>query len=195
MAGTAPNSGTDHDQLGLPAAPFFSVVIVYEEVAAGQRAMRLIRDLASGNESHTGYEPSLWKLAMLLVPKFRELAAGEAAAADMVIVAAQDRETLPVALQGWFESWPPRRPANRGALVALLELTDESVEVRGETLMFLRRAAAQTEMDFFVQSFQPPARSPGLTFEQITQRAVVVSSVLDGILHHPAPAPHWDRGE
>jgi hypothetical protein len=197
MAGLVSNICSD--KWDLPAKASFSVVVIYEEVSSAQRAMRLIGDVLRGSTSQSGFEPSfepsLWKLEMLLVPKFRELAAQEAAAADVVVIAARDRDTLPVALQGWIETWPPRNPSNRGALVALLWLTEGQAEVQEDSLAFFRKAADQVQMDLFVQSFPPPARSVGLTPEQIVQRAGLVSSVLDDILHCPAPAPRWGINE
>jgi len=157
--------------------------------------MRMIGDLVHKGGTQSGCEPSLWKLDLLLIPKFRELAAHEAAAADMLVIAAHDRESLTVTLQTWIETWPVRTAGRRGALVALLELGEGRTEVRAETLMFLRNAAETSQMDLFVQSFQPPARNDLLTAELIAQRAVAVSSVLDDILHHPAPAPRWGINE
>ena len=193
MAGTGFNLRID--KWGLRGRSLFTVLIIYEEVTTGQRAMRMMRDLLRESGAHSDFEPSLWKLDLLVVPKFRELAAREAATADMVVVSAHDRDTLPVAIQTWAEAWPSRIPANRGALVALLELTEDQTEARPETVLFLRKVAEQAGMDFFVQLFRPPARGTELTVEQIAQRAGTVSSVLDDILHHPAPAPRWGINE
>ena len=193
MAGTGLNFRIDN--WGLRGRSLFKVLIIYEEVTTGQRAMRMIGDVLRGSGAHTDFEPSLWKLDLLLVPKFRELAAREAAAADMVVISAHDRETLPVAVQTCVEAWPSRVPTHRGALVALIELTETQTEARPETALFLRKLAEQAGMDFFVQWFRPPARTTELTVAQIAQRAGVVSSVLDEILHHPAPAPRWGINE
>src|SRR5258706_2480146 len=79
----------------LEANPTLNVVIAYEDFEAGKRAKETY-DFLVANVAHD-YQCSnqMWKFEILSIPKLSELAAKDAALADIVIIACQGHDLPP----------------------------------------------------------------------------------------------------
>jgi hypothetical protein len=131
---------------------FFNVLIAYEDFATGNRALSVFDRLfpASGGSPFFSTH-NVWKFDLLEITKFRDVAAAEAANADMVIISAHVGRELPAVVKRWMEIWIKRRHAESGALVVLLDGQKSRVtpDLRMET--YLQTCAVRAGMDFFIQ--------------------------------------------
>ena len=68
----------------LNEAPVFSVVITYEDFETGKNARRTYDFLAQQLGSECQFTSQMWKFEVLTISKLREMAAKDAAAADIM---------------------------------------------------------------------------------------------------------------
>lgn len=126
-------------------------IVVCEEPATAPRACGLLSRVGrnAGAEGRLIY--SWWTFGVLTSASLRQLAANEAAAADMVIIATREGPGLPESVKDWVSLWLAtgeyhHRPR---ALVALLEPGEKqngtSCGVRAE----LKALAEADGVDFF----------------------------------------------
>src|SRR5205085_1496492 len=104
----------------LGSNPNFNVVIAYEDFETGKQAKKTC-DFLSGNlglDCHVNHQ--MWKFDVLGLPKLREMAAKDAAAADIIIISCRGDNDLPEALKSWIELWLAEK-GHSLALVALIE--------------------------------------------------------------------------
>ncbi len=177
------------------ADPAFSVVMVYADFAAGQRAMQTCKSLITRFGQDFEFQTHLWKFDMLRFDDCRQLAASQATAADMIILSLGERNHLPEATWNWVEDWLPERRDRPGALVALLRKPGESSAASLEIQSALEMAARRGGLTFFAHEFDPPEPDLETKLHWLDHRANTVSSVLEEILHQPAPEPHWGINE
>lgn len=133
----------------------FNVVILYDELASGNKAMatysRLVRQLGSRFRSKV----RIWRLDVAAAAEFAAPVARDLTAAEMVIVAVHDSQPRPEAFRCWTEGrslngGPPGR-----ALVALIETDDEPGPAAEAWSSFLREIARQSHMSFFAWEPHP----------------------------------------
>lgn len=131
----------------LEAAPTFSVVIAYEDFETGKHAKRTYDFLVENLGREYNFVNQMWKFEVLTIPKLREIAAEDAAKADIIIISSHGRE-LPDQTKIWIESWL-EQPRNPLALVALFDSPwrYETNDVRD----YLAEVARRGEMEFFAQ--------------------------------------------
>jgi len=136
-------------------APFapgkdLKVVVACEDSAAAQQVCELLARIGhnSGPEGRLIY--SWWNFDVLAIAQLRTLAAEEAAAAGMIIIAARERPNLPVGVVDWIKRWLDLRQERGGALVAVLDSDRTKPEVSEGILLQLKKSAALGQMDFFV---------------------------------------------
>lgn len=126
-------------------------IVVCEEPATAPRACALLSRVGrnAGTEGRLIY--SWWTFGVLASASLRQLAASEAAAADIVIIATREGPALPESVKDWISLWLAtgeyhHRPR---ALVALLEPGEKqngsSRGVRAE----LKGLAEADGVDFF----------------------------------------------
>jgi len=128
-----------------------SVVISFADAVTAARADGVLQLLgrklkhAEGRLFH-----QWWNLEVLAFNSFRELAALEAATADMIIIGLPARQELPETLAAWVKRWLDLRQGRPGALVAVLDDGRKTVADAAGGLVQLKQAAAAGDMDFFV---------------------------------------------
>lgn len=71
------------------------VVIAYNDVAAGKRAMRVLADLGKGLGEDIEFQPLPWSFDLLADMDWREVAAHDAVKADILIIATSSTNPLP----------------------------------------------------------------------------------------------------
>ncbi len=135
---------------GLPAAEYaLNVTVVYDDAQtrkwAGDMYQRLESDL--GAKSVRG---TWWNLSDLSEPAVLAGAVSKAMRADMIVLAVQSSEGLPLPFYFWVNAWLPHRPVGAGALVALLGQPVHRTTESGRLKKFLRTVAKRARMDLIV---------------------------------------------
>ena len=128
--------------------PVFSVVIAYEDFKTGKQAKQAC-DFLVANLSHEWQVTSqMWKFEVLSIPELREMAAKDAAMADLIIVSSHGDDELPADVKGWVEMWR----GGEGGASALIALFDSPLGRAGHaraTHAYLAGVAKRGQMEFF----------------------------------------------
>lgn len=130
----------------------FNVVVAYEDFSTGNNALSIVNRLFPGwGQSPSFSTQNVWKFDLLEIAKFRDMAATEAAEADMVVISTHDPKSLPTAVKRWMELWTDKRRENSGALVVLIDGVKEPGVWDLWAESYLQMCAARAGMDIFIQ--------------------------------------------
>ena len=128
--------------------PVFSVVIAYEDFKTGRHAKQAC-DFLVANLSHEWQVTSqMWKFEVLSIPELREMAAKDAAMADLIIVSSHGDDELPADVKGWIEMWRGGE-GGASALVALFDSPPGRAGHARATHAYLAGVAKRGQMEFF----------------------------------------------
>lgn len=122
------------------------VIIAYDNLATGQRAMRLFSNLACEFRDNMQFQPQTWQFDLVADPDVRRLDMPDARKANLVIISTS-KAALPPGVRNWVSACVADR---RGACAALLLGEDGLTD--GEDLPrlpLLRNAMEEAELDFF----------------------------------------------
>ena len=126
-------------------------VLVCEDAASVPRACALLRRVSrrAGMKGCLIY--SSWTFGMLASARSRRLAASEAAAADLAVIAAREGPGLPEAVKDWISLWlaTGEYHPRRRALVALLEPGEGRTGAWWGVRSELKHLADADAIDFF----------------------------------------------
>ena len=131
-----------------------SVSAVHEDHATGTRVEDFCEMLAKSLGVNCEISKELWPLTELRTPKLRVIAAGEAAAADLIIISLHHAEALPAEVKSWIELWlkgKRSRPAVLSALFDPLHLGSSS-----DIQTFLQGVAKKGNMEFLARTEEKP---------------------------------------
>jgi len=165
----------------------WSVVVVYEDPVARERAVSFCDQLVGRFWARFEFDVSWWSFALLADTATAEEAAEKAARADLIIFCATPEGDFPASLKAWVESWIGRRSEREGMLVGLMESGASPNVGEGEKHHLLRYAAHRGAMDYLTQVPQDIGRSIPDSLESYTERADQITSLLDDILRRPMP--------
>jgi hypothetical protein len=140
------------DPFSIPArvrqtAPPLNVMIAYQDLSAGKRAMDALEAPASQLGGAFQVRPVLWRFDFLEDPNWRALATADVFGADMLVVSVSCGNDLPSWLQKWICAALSQRRDRAGALVVLLG-TEEKAPTDGRLLQ-VQEAAREAGWDFF----------------------------------------------
>ena len=85
--------------------PALNVVIAYQDLETGKRAMKTYDYMIEHLGSQCLFTNQMWKFDVLNIPKLREMAAKDAAGADIVIISCHARSELAPEVRAWIELW------------------------------------------------------------------------------------------
>lgn len=144
-----------------------NVLIVYDNRAAGQRAMRLYRDLACQQAGELSLRPRLWRLDVVVDPVCSGFAIADAVNADLLMISTSGQSALSPPAQHWLKLCLAlaRKRGTSVAMIALVGTASKINETDFLTLQFLRRSAEEAGLDFFTPSangMKPDAEAPRL---------------------------------
>jgi hypothetical protein len=128
--------------------PVFSVVIVFEDFNTGKRAKRAYDFLVANLTREWRVISHMWKFEVLGIPELREMAANDAAIANLIIVSSRGDRELPADVKDWIEMWQGDK-GEPVALVALFDQPPELAEHAQTTQAYLERVAKRERMEFF----------------------------------------------
>jgi len=163
------------------------VLLMYEDLSTGLRAKEAfdhaVRELQEQAESQL----TLWKFDLLEDPQLREIAAHEAALADIVIISAHGGASLPTAVETSLrEAFRLGRDCPK-ALVASLDVGSRNSESANRFLARLADVAAGTDVCFLLHFGRAVPAIPNLTIEEIHRRAETKTDLLEHILERTEP--------
>lgn len=95
-----------------------------------------------------------WLLTELRTPKLRAIAAGEAAAADLVIISVHHAETLPGEVKRWIDLWLKQKGNRPTVLSALFDPLYAGSS--GSIQTFLQGVARKWNMELLVRCEEKP---------------------------------------
>jgi len=131
-----------------------NVVIAYEDLETGKRALKTYEYLVQQLGQQCLFANQMWKFEVLASPKLKEMAAKDAAGADIIIVAAHDGYELPQDVKSWVDLWLSYN-TEASALVGLFDGESAETPVRS----YLSAVASRAGIEFFSQ----PGIWPGTT--------------------------------
>jgi hypothetical protein len=166
--------------------PKLNVVMTYEDFVTGIDAVRTLSRLAqrTGHLDEFGTQ-NVWNFQTLADPTLRNIAAAEAAKADMVVIAAHGPGRLPIAVMHWIELWLGQRGTSRAALVALLDGVNGDTREPLPIETYLKQRARRAGLDFFVQEVGERQAVDDYDFAMIAEKAEQTSEALEQIMHRP----------
>jgi len=188
-----PRSSTPLDE-----TPDFNILIVYEDFECGKQGKATYDFLIENLDADCQFTNTMWKFDVLGIPKLREMAAKDAADADIIIIACKGHHRLPGEVKAWFESWLEEK-TNAIALVALFDSPDLDPEQVEATRDYLASVAQRGRMEFFMQpynqSFLKPKVESKNTIRQISLLDEEALSTLSGFTQQDTSFPRWGINE
>ena len=79
------------------------VVIAYNDLAAGKRAMHVLVGMGKGLADHIEFRPFPWSFELVTDADWRDVVASDAVKADILILATSDTNPLPAEVMRWVE--------------------------------------------------------------------------------------------
>jgi hypothetical protein len=122
----------------------------FEDSATGARIKEFRHDLFLQLGHRCQIIEHVWLSSMFRLHELQEIAAEEAAAADLVVIAAHEAENLPGEVQGWLDLWLRQAGGRNAVLLALLDSGPEADPGRIEG--HLQDAAKRSGMEFMVET-------------------------------------------
>ena len=149
-------------------APTFSVLVAYEDFATGNHALRMFERIFPASSGLSRFTTqNVWKFDLLEIAKFQEMAAEEAASADMIILSLHGKSGLPRAVKRWMDTWVLKRKYDTGALVVLMDSTKRERGIAGIQMeTYLQTCAFRAEMDFFLEGTMEPISARKIIAEE-----------------------------
>ena len=137
--------------------PVFSVVIAYEDFTTGKHARRACDFVVANLSRKWQVTSQMWKFEVLSIPELREMAAKDAAVADLIVVSSHGHDELPADVKGWIEMWRGCE-AGASALVALFDSPPGRAGHARATHAYLAGVAKRGQMEFFAWPEVGPAK-------------------------------------
>ncbi len=132
----------------------FAVSAVHEDSATGARTEEFCQTLSRYLGGRCVVSKEMWLLTELRTAQLRSIAAGEAAAADLIIISVHHAETLPAEVKSWIELWLKQKGKRPAVLLALFDPlylgTSSSIQT------YLRDVAQRGNMEFVARSEEKP---------------------------------------
>lgn len=153
------------DDLG-PEASFqnaehpIRVVIVYDEIAAGKRALQVMSNLGREPGEVVAFHPLPWSFGLLADTNWRVMAAADAVRADILIIATASPhpQPLPPAVGQWTEAAISSKQGMPAAVIALFGPEDDLDASDSSRLDAIKHAARRAGLAFFAPT---PRRGNG----------------------------------
>ncbi len=134
--------------------PFPKVVVVYDDVSAGQHAIRVLANVFPEPEDRLQLLPRFWRFDFLEDTDWFALALADATDADIIVIATSSNHGLNISVEDWIRSCLPRKRGSSAAVVALLGPEQGMDGQDSPRLQFLEAAARNAGLDFFAPKFR-----------------------------------------
>jgi len=177
----------------LEVNPTFNVVVAYEDFETGKRAKKTYDYLAEHLGHECPFTNQMWKFDVLAVPKLRAMAAKDAAAADIIIIASHGTNPLPAEVRLWIELWL----GETGRAIALVALFDSLDSCEADLVRaYLASVAGRGKMEFFSQpGLWPGRKEEAHSNDDAWEKHEKAFSVLAGVVEENWAMPRWGINE
>jgi hypothetical protein len=179
----------------LDVNPTINVVIAYEDFEAGKYAKNTYDFLVERLGSECQFANQMWKFDVLGIPKLREMAAKDAATADIIIISCHGGD-LSNQVKAWIELWLSEE-IHPIALVALFGRESSDAEHTKAVRSYLTSVARRGRMEFFAQPDEWPGHEPAeepFAFRRYPESATPVPNLADALTHDKR-FPRWGINE
>jgi hypothetical protein len=150
-----------------------NAVMAYEETSTPERAKEAWSHLVCTLKGRYGPELPLWKFDVLRTPELRDVAATDAARADMILIATRGGGELPAEVKTWIEVWIAQKREAQDEQSTLAVLFDAPPDKVGAFALaqfaYLQRVARRGSMDFLVSTFDQPGETTGFSRLRIAE--------------------------
>jgi hypothetical protein len=157
----------------LETDPSFNVVAAYEDVESGKHAKETYDFVVASLGPDCRPANRMWKFEVLDIPQLRELAAEDAAMADLIIISCRGQAELPAGVKAWIDLWLAEK-GNVIALAALFGPPTAQATQAPAIRAYLAGVARSGRMQFFAQPDEWPGKR-----EQQSQFGAHRASALD----------------
>jgi hypothetical protein len=174
--------------------PTFEVTIAYEDFETGKHAKKTYEYLVKHVGHDCQFASQMWKFDVLGIPKLRDMAARDALAADVIIIASHGGKELPREVISWIDTWSARK-GNAIALVALFDCEPQDGRAIRE---YLAGVAKRCQMEFFAQPEQQPLnriQEKQSAFNRTTSLSGRTLSTLAGVVRGDVGIARWGLNE
>jgi hypothetical protein len=130
----------------------FNVVVAYEDLEAGKQAKKTYDYLVQTLGHVCRFSNQMWKFEVLTIPKVREMATGDLASADIIIISCARANSLPMEMKAWLEECLETH-SKAIALVFLYGDHSAPDEQTALTQNCLASTATRADCRFFAQSY------------------------------------------
>jgi CheY-like chemotaxis protein len=134
------------------------VVIAYDDVPAGRRAMHTLDNVGHAAGGTLKLCPLLWRFDILEDPGWRTEATIDTQRANLLIISTSSKGDLPAAVKEWVRSCLSQKQGHTAVVVALLGPADDTDVPDSPRVQFLRNAAEAAGLGFFAPT--PHAARP-----------------------------------
>ena len=180
---------TNEDGARLDSKAAWSIVVVYEDPAARERAVIYCDQLVRRFWERFEFEVSWWSFDMLGQTLAAKEAIENAARANLIVISSSPEGDFPAPIRGWIEDWLKMRGEREGMLTGLIAPSADPSGWEGQKHNYLRQAAHRGAMDYLMQVPHDIAIEVPDSLDYYSKRAEQVTSLLDGILHQQASPP------
>lgn len=146
------------------------VVIAYDQLLNGCRAMRMLTTTFERFDDLPGFQASVWKLDLLEDQHWASVAEENARQADIMIVAVSSRNTLSSEVKKWIEGCLKQKDGDAAVVVLMQSDLSADDEENGEQVEFLQELAAKAGVDFLAPGIQSGSRHNGTDGDSVTGR-------------------------
>jgi hypothetical protein len=169
--------------------------MAYETVGVVNRPYEISERLAGVPRSRCETDCDLWTFDLLREPLLRDWAIGEAADADMVVIAACGDAELPDYVKTWIEHWLLQRGEKRSILVGILDKGAGTSREAPRLCAYLRQMAEKQHMPFFCNADRLWQSDVRHRDEIMTLSAEGTLPEMAEVFHQPPTAGGGQRAE
>ena len=131
-----------------------TAVAAYEDGLTEARVHEFCRNLAAFVGNGCEITKQMWLLSQLRIGGLRAIAAGEAAAADVVIVSLHFSEQLPAEVESWVKAWVESRHGCEGRALLAALFDPSRMGLSSSIRSFLKETAKRGRMEFLVEAVE-----------------------------------------
>jgi hypothetical protein len=133
----------------LTEAKRLTVLAAFDDSIACTRAKYFCQALTRDLGGRCKLVEHVWVFSTFRMKELQEIAAEEAAAAEVVIISTHEADGLPDEVKDWIERWLQLKGASKALLLAILDREPEAAPTLVHA--YLRGVALRGGMDFVVQ--------------------------------------------
>jgi len=175
--------------------PAIPAVVTYDNFDSGIRAKEILDRLARALGSQLTMNISMWKFDVLELDKLQDMAANDAAEADIIIISTSGVGELCPGVQQWIERWLSRKQPESSAFVSLNEADPDGTAESPAVGEYLQNVASRGNLSFFSQRGNLPVPDFQSTVQAIYREAEQISSAAAALLQRSSRLGGWGTSE